>query len=94
VSDVVDANLRAMSGPSGVVANLGWGREVTDLEVFETVAAATGYRKPPVYVPARPGEVERVSLDATLARQTWGWCPTVTLREGVDRVVVHVRSLK
>ena len=94
VSDIVEANMRAVSGPSGVVANLGWGREVTDLEVFETVAAATGYRKPPVYSPARPGEVERICLDASLARKTWGWRPTVTLREGVDRVVEHVRSMK
>jgi UDP-glucose 4-epimerase len=91
VSDIVDANMRAASGPSGVVANLGWGREVSDLEVFETIAAATGYRKPPVYVPARPGEVQRISLDAGLARDTWGWRPTVTFREGVERVVAHFR---
>jgi UDP-glucose 4-epimerase len=91
VSDIVEANIRAMSGPSGVVANLGWGREVTDLEVFETVAAATGYRNPPVYAPERPGEVQRICLDATLARETWGWRPSVTLREGVDRVVEYVR---
>jgi UDP-glucose 4-epimerase len=94
VSDVVDANIRAMNGPSGVIANLGWGREVTDLEVFEAVAAATGYKKPPVYLPARPGEVERICLDATLALKTWGWRPAVTLGEGVERVVAHVRNLK
>jgi UDP-glucose 4-epimerase len=94
VSDIVEANVRAMGGPSGVVANLGWGREVTDLEVFETVAAATQYRKPPVYVPARPGEVERICLDASLARETWGWRPTVTFREGVERVVEHFRCMK
>jgi UDP-glucose 4-epimerase len=92
VADVVDANVRAMSGPTGAVTNLGWGREVSDLEVFQAVAAATGYRKPPVFAPSRPGEVERICLDATLARDTWGWRPTVTLPEGVRRVVEHVRS--
>jgi UDP-glucose 4-epimerase len=92
VADVVDANMRAASGPSGVVANLGWGREVSDLEVFQTVAVATGYRKPPAYSPARPGEVERISLDATLARDTWGWRPTVSLHDGVRRVVEYVGS--
>ena len=94
VADIVDANVRAASGPSGVVANLGWGREVSDLEVFETIATATGYRNPPVYVPTRPGEVERISLDASLARDTWGWRPTVTFREGVERVVAHFRAKK
>ena len=63
VSDVVQANLCAAYGPSGVVANLGWGREVSDLEVFETVAVATGYHRSPAYAPARPGEVERISLE-------------------------------
>jgi UDP-glucose 4-epimerase len=94
VSDVVEANIRAMSGPSGVIANLGWGREVTDLQVFEAVAAATGYKKPPVFAPERPGEVQRICLDAGLALKTWGWRPTVTLREGVERVVAHVRNVK
>jgi UDP-glucose 4-epimerase len=86
--------MRAASGPSGVVANLGWGREVSDLEVFETIAAATGYKKPPVYAPERPGEVQRISLDATLAQKTWGWRPAVTFREGVERVVAHFRATK
>lgn len=92
VADIVDANIRAMNGPSGVIANLGWGREVTDLEVFQTVAAATGYKNPPVYAPERPGEVQRICLDAGLAQKTWGWRPKVTLREGVERVVAHMRQ--
>src|SRR6266571_2205404 len=73
-----------------VEANLGWGCEVSDLEVFETVAVATGYDRPPAYAPARPGEVERISLDASLACETWGWQPTVSLRDGVGLVVDHI----
>lgn len=91
VSDIAEANIRAMAGPSGIVANLGWGREVSDRQVFDAVAAATGYTRPPVFAPARPGEVERIAVDAGLARETWGWRPTVTLEEGVRRVVEHVR---
>ena len=92
VSDVVEANVRAAGGPSGVVANLGWGREVADIEIFRTVAAATGYDRPPTFAPARPGEVARICLDAGLARATWGWCPAVPLAAGVRRVVEHVAA--
>ena len=92
VSDVVEANVRAAGGPSGVVANLGWGREVADIEIFRAVAAATGYDRPPTFAPARPGEVARICLDAGLARATWGWCPTVPLAAGVRRVVEHVAA--
>jgi UDP-glucose 4-epimerase len=92
VGDVVEANMRAAGGPSGVVANLGWGREVADIDIFRAVAEATGYPRKPTFSPARPGEVARICLDASLARATWGWCPTVSLEAGVRRVVEHVRA--
>ncbi len=94
VSDVVEANVRAMRGPTGIVANLGWGKEISDREIFDAMAAATAYQRPPIMAPFRPGEVSRVCLDATLALQTWGWRPTVSLREGVRQVVEHVGALQ
>jgi UDP-glucose 4-epimerase len=90
VGDVVEANLRAARGPAGVVANLGWGREVADIEIFRAVAKATGYERPPTFAAARPGEVARICLDASLAHATWGWAPAVKLDDGVRRVVEHV----
>jgi len=92
VADVVEANIRAMGGPGGVVANIGWGREVADIEIFRAVASATGYERPPTFAPARPGEVSRICLDASLARTTWGWAPVVSLEEGIRRVVDHVAA--
>ncbi len=92
VSDVVDASVRAATGPCGIVANLGWGREVADIEIFRAVARATAYTRPPTYAPARPGEVSRIALDSNLAKESWGWAPTVPLDEGVRRVVEHVAA--
>ena len=91
VTDVVEANVRAVSGPSGIVANLGWGLEVSDIEVFREVAAATGYKGSPTYAPCRPGEVSRICLDANLAFRAWGWRPSVSLRKGIPRVVEHFK---
>jgi len=87
VGDVVDATIRAASGPTGVVANLGWGREVSDLELFREVAAATRYSREPTFAPDRPGDIAHSCLDPALARRTWDWKPTVALRDGVRRVV-------
>ncbi len=87
VGDVVDATVRAASGPTGVVANLGWGRQVSDLELFREVAAATGYSREPTFAPDRPGDIAHSCLDPALARRTWDWKPTVALRDGVRRVV-------
>jgi nucleoside-diphosphate-sugar epimerase len=91
VSDVVEANIRASTGAANVVANLGWGREVADIDVFRAVARATGYSREPTHAPARPGEVIRIALDATRAAEVWQWRPSVTLDAGIGRVVEHLR---
>jgi UDP-glucose 4-epimerase len=92
VGDVVEANMRAAAGSSGVVANVGWGREVSDLELFREVAAATGYTNGPSHAPDRRGDIARICLDPAVARQTWGWRGTVPLRDGVRRVVEDARA--
>ena len=93
VADVVEATVRAATGPAGVVANLGWGHEVSDLELCREIAAATGYTKEPIYAADRPGDIGRMSLDAAVARRTWDWTPTVALRDGVRQVVEWNASL-
>src|SRR2546430_7514357 len=61
VGDVVEATLRAAGGgPSGIVANVAWGREVSDLELFREVAAATGYTSGPTHAGDRRGGHPRV----------------------------------
>ena len=92
VGDVVEATVRAATGPSGVVANVGWGREVSDLALFRAVAAATGYAKEPTYAPDRPGDIARICLDPAVARRTWHWHASVQLAEGVPRVVEYARK--
>lgn len=92
VGDVVDATVRAAAGPSRVVANVAWGREVSDLELFRAVAGATGYTREPVYAADRPGDIARICLDAALARRTWDWRPVVSLENGIRRVVEHAKG--
>jgi len=92
VGDIVEATVRAASGPSGVVANVGWGREVSDLDLFRAVAAAAGYTRKPTYAPDRPGDVARSCLDGSLAERTWDWRPSVPVADGVRRVVESART--
>jgi UDP-glucose 4-epimerase len=92
VGDVVEATIRAATGPSGVVANVGWGREVSDLALFHALAAATKYAQEPIYAADRPGDIARSCLDPTLAQRTWSWRASVPLEDGVRRVVEHARA--
>src|SRR5437660_10457716 len=84
VGDVVEATLRAAAGPSGVVANVAWGREVSDLELFREVAAATGYTRGPTHAGDRRGDIARICLDGAAARRIWDRRAAVPLGEWVS----------
>ena len=93
VGDVVDANLRAME-PVGdnQIFNLARGIEVSDFEIFDAVRKAVGVAVEPVYAKKRPGEADRVALDASKARRILGWTDTVSLQAGVEAVVAQTRA--
>jgi len=92
VDDIVRANVLALGYKGSGVFNLGWGREITDLQVFETVRDALGLRIEPLFDRKRPGEVEHICLDAARARQTLAWQPRVRFAEGVARVTEYWRQ--
>lgn len=89
VSDVIDANMRALEQDTGRsdIYNIGTGQGTSVNVVFAHLAEATDYARAPVYTPARPGEVHRIYLDTTKAHDGLGWTPTVRLPEGVERTV-------
>jgi len=94
VADVVAANLLALEGGDGAVLNLGWGREITDQQIFDGVRDAVGCDIGPEYAPKRLGEVDHIALDASLAGEVLGWEPTVELRDGLRRSVEFYRGLR
>lgn len=92
VGDIVEANMLAIERGSGGLFNIGRGIEVSDRQVFEAVRDAVGVDTEPEYAPTRPGEVEHIALDATLARETLGWEWRVDLADGVGRAVEFYRE--
>ena len=92
VDDVVDAFARARTAGSGLLANVGTGTETTVNELFSTMAGLIGFEEPPVYAPARPGELARSALDPTLIGEELGWKPLHTLEDGLDRTLAWFRS--
>ncbi|MCZ7661649.1 MAG: NAD-dependent epimerase/dehydratase family protein [Thermoleophilia bacterium] len=87
VDDIVAANMLALDKGAGGLYNLGRGIEVSDYEIFAAVRDAVGMDVEPIYAPTRPGEVEHIALDASLARRELGWEWRVDLTEGVGRAV-------
>ena len=91
VADVVEAAvLAAQREPASCV--VGSGRGTSTLELFEALAELTGYDRAPRLANERPGEIAAIWLDASGARERWGWEPRVPLAEGLAATVEWFRG--
>ena len=91
VSDVVEANLKAMESQATGAINVGTGVESTVLDIVEALAAHADGLFEPEHAPERPGEVRRIALDASRAKRELGWEAAVGLTEGLERTLVSLR---
>jgi UDP-glucose 4-epimerase len=82
VGDVVAATLAAAEHAGGVL-NVGTGVETSVLELYERIQRAAGVEHEPEFADARPGELQRSVLDASLAKRELDWEPQRTLDEGL-----------
>lgn len=91
VADVVRANLLAADSRVCGPINVAGGTETSVLDLISAlreVAAVHGLDlAEPTFLPARPGEVSRSRLDVARAAADLGWTPTVSLSEGLSRIV-------
>ena len=83
VMDVVEANERALARGSGETVNLGTGIGTSVNQIFRELKAIVGFAGEPVYEAERPGEVQRIYLDATRAGEVLGWTPAVSFHDGL-----------
>jgi dTDP-glucose 4,6-dehydratase len=92
VSDICDllisAALHEGDDIHGEVFNVGTGHELDVLSLTRHVSADVGRDESLItFVPDRAGDIARQVTHATLARTTFGWEPTVSLREGLAQTV-------
>jgi UDP-glucose 4-epimerase len=92
VDDVVDAFVRSADKGSGLLCNIGTGVETSVNDLYWAMAKNADVDTEPEYAPARTGEVERSSLDATRAGIHLGWKPFTDLATGTANVLDHFRS--
>ncbi len=89
VENVVEANLLAMNHPTplnGEIFNIGCGTSVTLQELLNVLNEKLGAKILPVYVPARPGDIE-FSCAVIKKAETIGYRPKVLFAEGISKLV-------
>jgi UDP-glucose 4-epimerase len=87
VDDVVEANAIALTRGSGETVNLGTGVGTSVLQIVRELQSLLGFDQEPIFEAARPGEIQRIWLDASRARDVLGWAPRVAFRDGLQRTV-------
>ncbi len=96
IDNVVKANLLAAAAPaekvSGRVINAATGVRFTLNQTFDILRDLTGYEGEPAYGAPRAGDVRDSLADITLARELFGFEPTVDFREGLRRTVEWYRK--
>jgi UDP-glucose 4-epimerase len=92
VTDVVEANVLALTQGSGEMCNLGTGVGTSVNDIVHELQDILGFREGAIHDAPRPGEVQRIYLDASRARRVLGWAPQVGFREGLRRTVEWTRK--
>jgi UDP-glucose 4-epimerase len=91
VGDVVDANLRAADTQTSGAVNIGVGKEVSVLDIVEVLRTHSDGPFEPDHAPERPGEVRRIALDTSRAKQELGWRAGTDLETGLERTLASLR---
>jgi UDP-glucose 4-epimerase len=92
VSDVVDAFVAALERGDGQRINIGTGEQTSVNALYAEVARIVGVQAAARYAPARPGELQRIALDVTRAREELGWKPATALPDGLGAVVQWLQA--
>jgi UDP-glucose 4-epimerase len=79
VTDLTTAHLKALqrmrAGGGSIVANCGYGRGFSVLDVLECVKRVSGRQLPVKYMDRRPGDAASVVANPSIARREFGWVP-------------------
>lgn len=87
VGDVVAALQAAAQSAWTGVANIGGGSRTSMAEVIRLVGSLAGRPVETMQQPGQPGDVRDTAADTTVAREAFGYAPSVPLAEGLGRMV-------
>jgi UDP-glucose 4-epimerase len=83
VADVMRAFTLAADDAVSGTFNVGWGKEVSVLELLAVLQRVAGREIEPQLEPLRPGELDRSAIDSRAAEEALRWKPEIDLDEGL-----------
>lgn len=87
VTDVAEANLKAIETSVEGTFNIGTGVGTSINQIYGFVSRAAGYSHPRHHTEAKQGEVYKIFLNCQHAYKTLGWDAEVSIEDGINRTV-------
>ena len=94
VEDVASAFVASIENGDGKLLNIGTGGETSIQHLYKEMSLAVGTDSKPEKGTERSGEIERSSLDPSLAEKILGWKPKTSLRDGIHSTLEWFESEK
>jgi len=92
VSDVVSANVAALTRGSGEVYVIGAGRTTSVNQLYRAFSTATGFEAPITRAPRRDGDTRDIYFNPAKAERELGWKAQVSLLDGMQATVDFLRA--
>ena len=92
ISDLIDGIMKLMRSPENDPVNIGNPREMTILEIAQTIIRMTGATSRIVYKPLPTDDPRVRQPDISRARTILNWEPKVSLEEGLVKTVEYFRT--
>jgi GDP-D-mannose 3', 5'-epimerase len=90
VDDCVRGTIEVLEGPQVEPVNLGSAELVTIDQLVDTVEEIAGEKLRRNYETSAPQGVRGRNSDNTLFRETYGWEPSISLREGLEKTYAWI----
>lgn len=96
IDNIVDANLRAVEAPAGLVSgrvfNIACGVSISLLDLVRDLQRLTGKSLEPQFRPGRIGDVRHSRADVAAARSCLGFTSRTTWRQGIESTYEWYRA--
>jgi UDP-glucose 4-epimerase len=92
VSDVVSANVAALTKGSGEIYVIGAGRTTSVNQIYRALSTSTGFEAPITRAPRRDGDAREIYFNPAKAERELGWKAQVSLLEGMQATMDFFRA--
>ena len=93
VSDVVNANIKAMESQSGIY-NVGTGIGINTQTLYELISDKTNLNPGYEVLPARKGEIKSIYLDIDKSAKYLNWKPEIDINKGMELTIEYFKSIQ